>query len=433
MKIVVIGAGLCGLTAAYNLLLEGHEVIIYEKNDHTGGMAASREYKGYVYDIGVHIFHMMDEYASDLIHKLLENNLYTREFTAKTLIDGIFYEYPPSVEKVMDLPPELKNKILSKMPKNYQRGNQKECDNFEDWLVERTGRPFFEHYFEGYTSKWWGMQPKKISADLIKSAYDSLFKHSHVIKSYPKSGGIGELPQKFEDLVVKSGGKILLEKEVIAAEVAKDKISKLKVKTKEGIEEVADFDFVINTASLNNLCNWLGIDFPHSLSYRSMIILLIQVKKSSILDVDWIHFAPEGMIISRVHEPKRFSNGVAPKGRSSLVVEIPCEFGDDVWKTQDSSIFEKALYDLKRAGLVAKDDVIDYDITRLKQSHPVYLVNYKRELQKVQDELSSFINLISTGRLGGFRYTTMDSSIRMGLEAAREAIKRINRDAEEEW
>lgn len=424
MKIVIIGAGLCGLTAAYNLLLEGHEVVIYEKNGYIGGMAASGESKGYIYDQGVHIFHMMDEYASDLIHKLLKDNLYTREFTAKTFIDGIFYEYPPSVEKVVDLPPGLKNKILSKIPKNYQRGNQKEPDNFEDWLVERTGRPFFEHYFEGYTTKWWGIAPKKISADLIKSAYESLFKHLRVIKSYPMSGGIGELPQKFGDLIKKSGGNIFLEKELTGIEVDKNKISKLKFKTKKSIEDVTDFDFVINTASLEDLCSWLGINFPDSLSYRSMVILLIQIKKSSILDVDWIHFAPEDMIISRVYEPKRFSKNVVPRGRSSLVVEIPCKFGDDVWKTQDGLIFEKAVYDLKRAGLVAKDDVIDYDVTRLKQSHPIYLVNYKRELQKVQDELSSFINLITTGRLGGFRYTTMDSSIRMGLEAAREAIKR---------
>ena len=426
MRFVIIGAGLCGLTAAYNLLLEGHEVAIYEKNDYIGGMAASRESKGYVYDQGVHIFHMMDNCAYDLIRKLLNNNLYTREFTAKTLINGIFYAYPPSVEKVMDLPPELKNKILSKMPKNYQqRNNQKESDNYEDWLVERMGRPFFEHYFEGYTTKWWGIPPKKISADLIKSAYESLFKHSRVIKSYPKSGGIGEFPQKFGDLVRVLNGKIFLEKEFISLEVDKNKISTLRFKTKNGIEEVINFDFVINTASLEDLCSWLCIDFPESLSYRSMIILLIQIKKSKILDVDWIHFSPKDMIISRVYEPKRFSKSVTPKDTSSLVVEIPCKFGDDIWKTQNNLIFEEAIDDLERAGLIAKNEVLGYDITRLKTSHPIYSIDYKKELQKVQNELSSFTNLITTGRLGGFRYTTMDTSIRMGLEAAREAIKNI--------
>jgi protoporphyrinogen oxidase len=432
MRFVLIGAGLCGLTAAYNLLLEGHEVAIYEKKDYIGGMAASKEYKGYNYDQGVHIFHMMDEYASDLIYNLLENNLYTREFCAKTFIDGIFYEYPPSVEKVMELPPELKNKILSKMPQNYQQGNQKESNNFEDWLAERMGRPFFEHYFEGYTTKWWGIAPKKISADLIKSAYESLFKHSRVIKSYPKLGGIGKFPQKFGDLVKKTGGNIFLEKELVGVEIDGNKISKLRFKTKKGIEYITDFDFVISTASLEDLCSWLGIDFLDSLSYRSMIILLVILKKSSILDVDWIHFAPKDMIISRVYEPKRFSKNVVPKGRSSLVVEIPCELRDNIWKTQDTLIFEKAVYDLERTGLIAKDEVLGYDITRLKQSHPIYSIDYKKELQKVQDELSSFINLITTGRLGGFRYTTMDSSIRMGLEAAREAIKRVNSMGEAE-
>jgi protoporphyrinogen oxidase len=40
LQIAVIGAGIAGLSAAYDLLNAGHQVTIYEASDHTGGLAA---------------------------------------------------------------------------------------------------------------------------------------------------------------------------------------------------------------------------------------------------------------------------------------------------------------------------------------------------------------------------------------------------------
>ncbi len=40
MKIAIIGAGITGLTAAYDLLNAGHEVTVYEANQYAGGLAA---------------------------------------------------------------------------------------------------------------------------------------------------------------------------------------------------------------------------------------------------------------------------------------------------------------------------------------------------------------------------------------------------------
>ena len=40
MKIAVVGAGIAGLSAAYDLLASGHSVVIYEANNYSGGLAA---------------------------------------------------------------------------------------------------------------------------------------------------------------------------------------------------------------------------------------------------------------------------------------------------------------------------------------------------------------------------------------------------------
>ena len=52
MKIIVIGSGFGGLSAAIRLRAQGHEVVIVEKRDKTGGRAYVYEQDGFKFDGG---------------------------------------------------------------------------------------------------------------------------------------------------------------------------------------------------------------------------------------------------------------------------------------------------------------------------------------------------------------------------------------------
>jgi len=52
MKIVVIGSGFGGLAAAIRLQAQGHNVVIVEKRDKTGGRAYVYEQDGFTFDGG---------------------------------------------------------------------------------------------------------------------------------------------------------------------------------------------------------------------------------------------------------------------------------------------------------------------------------------------------------------------------------------------
>ena len=50
--VIVLGAGLAGLSASYHL---GHDCEVYEKNDYCGGHIYSHHINGFTWDEGPHV------------------------------------------------------------------------------------------------------------------------------------------------------------------------------------------------------------------------------------------------------------------------------------------------------------------------------------------------------------------------------------------
>jgi protoporphyrinogen oxidase len=55
-KVVIVGAGPAGLTAAYELTKFNIRPIVLEKLDKVGGIARTENYKGFYFDMGGHRF-----------------------------------------------------------------------------------------------------------------------------------------------------------------------------------------------------------------------------------------------------------------------------------------------------------------------------------------------------------------------------------------
>jgi len=68
--IAIIGAGISGLTCAYELQKQGFEVVVFEKNDYVGGRMTSRDKDGLIFDTGAdHLtnnYTQMKEYCQEL-------------------------------------------------------------------------------------------------------------------------------------------------------------------------------------------------------------------------------------------------------------------------------------------------------------------------------------------------------------------------------
>ena len=63
-KIIVIGAGIAGLSSAIRLQNAGFQVSVFEMNDYPGGKLTAFSEKGYRFDMGPSLFtmpHFVDE------------------------------------------------------------------------------------------------------------------------------------------------------------------------------------------------------------------------------------------------------------------------------------------------------------------------------------------------------------------------------------
>lgn len=82
MKIAILGGGLTGLTAAYDLAKKGHSVSLYEKEDGLGGLARGYKNEGWEW------------YLEKTIHHLFSNDKDILNFAEEIGFKSIFFQKP---------------------------------------------------------------------------------------------------------------------------------------------------------------------------------------------------------------------------------------------------------------------------------------------------------------------------------------------------
>ena len=107
MKIVILGAGISGVSLAYNLQKSKKikEIYILEKEKIPGGLLRSFNYKGITYDVGPHIIFSKHK---DILKKnvnLLGKNVHKIKRSNKIIYKNRYIKYPFENE-------------LSKLPKD---------------------------------------------------------------------------------------------------------------------------------------------------------------------------------------------------------------------------------------------------------------------------------------------------------------------------
>jgi protoporphyrinogen oxidase len=117
-----------------------------------------------------------------------------------------------------------------------------------------------------------------------------------------------------------------------------------------------------------------------------------------------------------VHEPKNRSSHMSPKGKTSLVAEIPCMYGDSFWELPDDELVLLAREKLIQSRLIRGPEIIGTVVHRMPYAYPVLEKDFEDRLQMIAGYLERFQNLRLSGRNGRFIYGHIHDMMNMGRE-----------------
>ncbi|MDD5021380.1 MAG: FAD-dependent oxidoreductase [Endomicrobiaceae bacterium] len=429
-KIIIVGAGITGLVASYELLKEGCQVTIIEKETDVGGLARSFQYDSTTFDIGPHRFFSDKETINNYIKNTLNNDFVNISRLSAVFFNGKYYKWPLNLLSIFKM--SFKNIICIIFDLLFLK--TKKADNYQEYVENKYGKTLYEIFFKGYTEKFFAVDAQHIHAMwaqesinrvlIVKKTSNILGLFKYFLKSnfvreknfiYPKIGGIQTFSKNLKEKIIELGGKFELNAEIKEATITNNSI--LFIKTKETIYES---DIVVWTAPITSLCKLL--DIPTNLKYRNLIIFNCIIKfnkKCTTNNYQWCYFGDKNITLNRTSKPLLFSKYNIGSGYDSVCVEVSCSPHDSFWHNPNE-LKDKIISELIQINIISSNsDIIKIYPEKIENVYPVYTLEFENDLTQVKNKLSKINNLYLAGRSGLFWYNNMDDSIENGIAISR--------------
>ena len=465
-RVVVIGAGPAGLTAAHQLGKAGVRSLVLEADpEYVGGISRTVRYKGYHFDIGGHRFFSKAKEVEDLWTELLPNDMLLRPRSSRIFYENKFFSYPlRPVEALLKLGPlEAMRCALS-----YAAARARpvpDPKNFEDWVTNQFGDRLYSIFFKGYTEKVWGISCREISADWAAQRIKGLSLTSAVLNAlrpkpkvrqdviktlidefrYPRRGP-GMMWESCAERVRELGGAVRLGRRVERVELSQG-IYRVHHRGIDGVE-VSEADHVISSAPLRELIRGLEPapepavqEAAEALKYRDFLVVALIVRDRGLFEDNWIYIQDPRVKVGRVQNFKSWSpEMVADPLMNCYGLEYFCFQGDGLWESRDAALIELARHELCDVlGLADRRDVTDGCVVRVKKAYPVYDEKYAENVDAVRQALEArYPRLHVVGRNGMHKYNNQDHAMMTAMLTAQNILHgearydvwRVNQDAE---
>ena len=460
-KIIIIGGGITGLSAAWKLSEKGYKVDVVESDKSIGGLAQSIKVGNYFFDIGPHSFFTVDKEVFKKVMGLFEGEPSEIPFSkriVKMMFKGKFVDYPLSAKSIL-----IQMGILSAImcslsfAKSYIRTSissllvkktQNENLTVKQWAIDNFGKYLYLNFFKPYTEQFWKIETSELSHRVIPSSKKldfartlkhllinkylelskrepgklSLVERESLPSYYPKKG-YGEIANRIGKKIKSNGGKIHTSQEV--NEIVLNSNNLFDVKTKD---KTFSGDIVISTIPLNRVISKIKplpetkiIQSAKKLEYLSLVLLYLITNKKNVLDCQYCYFIDKPY--NRITNMNSFSESSSPQDQNILAVEISCHYGSKMWKTSDEEIFSMCMQRIEKDNFIKKVDVINYKVIKVPSVYPIYRKDYEIHLRETEKYFAKIKNFYSIGRQGQFYYGDIDQMIRVGFDAADKIIR----------
>ena len=344
MKIGIVGAGITGLTAAYKLSREGHKVVVFEKENYVGGLAAgftrpSQNALGRVilrsFSEGgsamgdwdwclenyFHHLFVSDTTAEELIDEIgLSDKLFFRRPKSSIYYDGKINQFdsPLSVLKFpyLSFPDRLRTGLVTAYLKTTNGWEKFEKVTAQEWLTKFYGQKTYEVLWAPLLRSKFGDYADQISMAWFRARIKKRSSKLGYIE-----GGFQVLIDKLVEKIEENGGEICLAREI------------------SEISEIKEFDRTIFTTPIESeKLKWVGA-----------LNLILLLKEKFLTDgTYWLNINEPNFPFVAVVEHTNFVDKKHYGGNHILYLGGYYPQGHRYFKMSKEEIFEEFLPYLKK-------------------------------------------------------------------------------------
>ncbi len=427
--ILIAGGGVTGLSAALHLQDCGEDYVLLEKAGTVGGLCRSIKARGYTFDWSGHLFCPREPWVASWVNELLDGKL--KWFQRESCIYMRGAEVPfPFQAHLGALPREDNMECLASFLLERAREGGSEDKGWPAWIRKAFGDAMARLFFFPYHEKLWGVALGELSAEGIEwsvprptlqevvdgalGARNPLMGYNARL-CYPSGGGIEIVPKAMA--MGLRGVRTMARLDRI---LWQEKAAMVSRYGRVGYRKL------ISTIPLASLLGLLDpplgalLDPAPTPRAVSIWVLNVGVTRPSACRYHWIYFPEKAFPFFRVGSYTAFGPHLAPPGRSSFYVEIPCHWVRGLSKDE---MVKQALEALVRCGVLGSLREVEIVLpVKIQMAYVIHDVRRTKWLPQVLSVLDSH-GIKCAGRYGAWGYGTMEHAIIQGREAARWALE----------
>jgi protoporphyrinogen oxidase len=432
--IVIVGAGLAGLSTAYHL--SGASYRLYEREVEVGGLCRSYRKDGFTFDYTGHLLHFRQPDIKALVERLLAGKLQTHRRQSFIYSHQTYTEYPFQVN-THGLPPEVVRECLlgfiATLTTSPSGGAAKDR-SFKQWILDNLGEGMAKHFMVPFNEKLWQVSldeltsdwvswlvPKPELRDVVNGALgikDKAFGYNPSFQ-YPAADGIRVLPEAFlPGIAAVHNGMELVE-------VDTKRRRALFRNRQHGESRSEHYETLVSTIPVPELLRRC-VDMPahlkeaaEGLRWVSVYNLNVGVAREQISDKHWLYFPEPEYPFYRIGFPMNFSPALGRPGCSSMYIELSHR------PTEQQSVdhlLAAARKGLERIGILRRDDeIVVADVKNLHYAYVYFDRHRARAVPAILSELERR-GIHSIGRYGAWEHTSMEDAISQGKRLAERLI-----------
>jgi protoporphyrinogen oxidase len=425
-KIVIIGAGPTGLSAAYHLEKKGFfDYKLFEKEATTGGLCRSVTQDGFTFDFTGHLLHIGDPYFKNFIETIVGMDNFNT-ITRKSFIysENTYTKYPYQIN-LHGLP----TKTIVECIEGYinRPKTKKNPRTFIDWVMHNFGPGIGKHFFFPYQKKIFAYDLDKISTSwtgrfvpqtslpqilhgALEEPSDDLVGYNATF-FYPKHDGISfwvdKLAQTLKNTIHTNHCVQFID--------SKNKI----VQFTNGHEE--KYEQLITTMPLDRLLTNLQEPSSSHLARAANKLLCnkvvnfnLGIARPNLSEKHWIYYPEEKYPFYRIGFSNNFAESMAPAGHSSLYGEFSYIQESEATVQR---MLELSLKETKKVLGIAESEIVTEKIIYIDHAYVIYDFWREKNLAKIHKKLND-TNIYSVGRYGEWKYSSMQEAVLDGKKIA---------------